>query len=163
MKKLIIIAFCFTTLTVFGKINDTVRIFSSEDEERIEKSIKKLEVEKNVKVDLNTIIGRESFQLENPEKTIIITYQKIGEGLVITEIKFTEDLKMGERAQDIDIILDALKEKMFEKNYVEYTEELLENLEKIIPNDEIIVEENFHETPQKERKGFFKRIFSKNP
>ena len=73
-------------------------------------------------------MGGESFQIENPQKTFIITYQKIGKNVVVTELKFTEDLRMGDKSQEIDLILDALKERVFEKNYVGYTTALLEQV-----------------------------------
>lgn len=112
----------------FGELKDNIGLFSEEDAAVVNEAIEKLEKEKEIKIYLNTVIGEESFQIENPQKTFIITYQKIGKNVVVTELKFTEDLRMGDKSQEIDLILDALKEQLFEKNYVGYTTALLEQV-----------------------------------
>lgn len=112
----------------FWRIERQYRAFSEEDAAVVNEAIEKLEKEKEIKIYLNTVIGEESFQIENPQKTFIITYQKIGKNVVVTELKFTEDLRMGDKSQEIDLILDALKEQLFEKNYVGYTTALLEQV-----------------------------------
>lgn len=165
MKKIITMVFCIITTTIFAEINDNLGIFNSEEIKKIDEVIDRVEKEKNVKIYLNTVIGEESFQLEIPQKTIIITYQKIDEGLVVTELKFTEDLKMSDKSQEIDIILDSLKAKMFAKKYVEYTQSLIKEIEKLVLEDDIMVEGEYSELEgnKEKKKGFFRKIFSKNP
>lgn len=166
MKKIIITVFFIICSISFGEIKDNVGLFSEEDIKNITMVIEKIEKEKDIKVYLNTVIGEESFQLVTPQKTFIITYQKIGKNIIVTELKFTEDLKMGDKAQEIDLILDSLKEKLFEKQYVIYTMSLLEQVNTLIPpKDELESddEENFPEDSGEVKKGFLRKIFSKNP
>lgn len=165
MKKIILTAFLMLCTVSFGEIKDNISLFSEEDTNVINEVIEKAEKEKDIKIYLNTVIGQESFQLENPQKTFIITYQKIGKDIIVTELKFTEDLKMGDKAQEIDLVLDSLKDRLFEKNYVEYTKNLIEQINTLIPleQEEESVEKNFPEDSGTEKKSFFKRIFSKNP
>ena len=120
MKKIILTILLFVCSVSFGELKDNIGLFSEEEAVTVNEAIEKLEKEKEIKIYLNTVIGEESFQIENPQKTFIITYQKIGKNVVVTELKFTEDLRMGDKSQEIDLILDALKEQLFEKNYVGY-------------------------------------------
>lgn len=166
MKKIIVTVFFIICSISFGEIKDNVGLFSEEDIKNITTIIEKIEKEKDIKVYLNTVIGEESFQLVTPQKTFIITYQKIGKDIIVTELKFTEDLKMGDKDQEIDLILDSLKDQLFEKQYVAYTTSLLEQINTLIPQKEELEnddEENFPEDSGEVKKGFFKRIFSKNP
>lgn len=166
MKKIIVTVFFIICSMSFGEIKDNVGLFSEEDIKNITTIIEKIEKEKDIKVYLNTVIGEESFQLVTPQKTFIITYQKIGKDIIVTELKFTEDLKMGDKDQEIDLILDSLKDQLFEKQYVAYTTSLLEQINTLIPQKEELEnddEENFPEDSGEVKKGFFKRIFSKNP
>ena len=165
MKKIILTIFLLVCSISFGELKDNIRLFSEEDAAVVNEAIEKLEKEKEIKIYLNTVIGEESFQIENPQKTFIITYQKIGKNVVVTELKFTEDLRMGDKSQEIDLILDALKEQLFEKNYVGYTTALLEQVGNFITLEqkEDDEEQTFPEDSAGTKKGFLRRIFSKNP
>ena len=165
MKKIILTIFLFVYSVSFGELKDNIGLFSEEEAVTVNEAIEKLEKEKEIKIYLNTVIGEESFQIENPQKTFIITYQKIGKNVVVTELKFTEDLRMGDKSQEIDLILDALKEQLFEKNYVGYTTALLEQVGNFITLEqkEDDEEQTFPEDSAGTKKGFLRRIFSKNP
>ena len=165
MKKIILTIFLLVCNISFGELKDNIGLFSEEDAAVVNEAIEKLEKEKEIKIYLNTVIGEESFQIENPQKTFIITYQKIGKNVVVTELKFTEDLRMGDKSQEIDLILDALKEQLFEKNYVGYTTALLEQVGNFITLEqkEDDEEQTFPEDSAGTKKGFLRRIFSKNP
>lgn len=166
MKKIIFAFFMAVSCLSFGELKDNIGLFSEEEAATINTAIAKVEKEKEIKVYLNTVIGEESFQLENPQKTFIITYQKIGKDIVVTELKFTEDLKMGDKAQEIDLVLDSLKEQLFEKNYTAYTTALLEQISTLIPLEDKSEEgdgQNFPEDSGETKKGFFRRVFSRNP
>ena len=162
MKKIILTIFLLVCSISFGELKDNIGLFSEEDAVVVNEAIEKLEKEKEIKIYLNTVIGEESFQIENPQKTFIITYQKIGKNVVVTELKFTEDLRMGDKSQEIDLILDALKEQLFEKNY---TTALLEQVGNFITLEqkEDDEEQTFPEDSAGTKKGFLRRIFSKNP
>ena len=165
MKKIILTIFLLVCSISFGELKDNIGLFLEEDAAVVNEAIEKLEKEKEIKIYLNTVIGEESFQIENPQKTFIITYQKIGKNVVVTELKFTEDLRMGDKSQEIDLILDALKEQLFEKNYVGYTTALLEQVGNFITLEqkEDDEEQTFPEDSAGTKKGFLRRIFSKNP
>ena len=165
MKKIILTIFLFVCSVSFGELKGNIGLFSEEEAVTVNEAIEKLEKEKEIKIYLNTVIGEESFQIENPQKTFIITYQKIGKNVVVTELKFTEDLRMGDKSQEIDLILDALKEQLFEKNYVGYTTALLEQVGNFITLEqkEDDEEQTFPEDSAGTKKGFLRRIFSKNP
>ena len=165
MKKIILTIFLFVCSVSFGELKDNIGLFSEEEAVTVNEAIEKLEKEKEIKIYLNTVIGEESFQIENPQKTFIITYQKIGKNVVVTELKFTEDLRMGDKSQEIDLILDALKEQLFEKNYVGYTTALLEQVGNFITLEqkEDDEEQTFPEDSAGTKKSFLRRVFSKNP
>lgn len=165
MKKIILTIFLFVCSVSFGELKDNIGLFSEEEAVTVNEAIEKLEKEKEIKIYLNTVIGEESFQIENPQKTFIITYQKIGKNVVVTELKFTEDLRMGDKSQEIDLILDALKEQLFEKNYVGYTTALLEQVGNFITLEqkEDDEEQTFPEDSAGIKKSFLRRVFSKNP
>lgn len=165
MKKIIFLFFIVISSLSFGELKDNISLFSEENASTINSTIEKIEKDKKVKVYINTVVGEESFQLANPQKTCIITYQKVAKDIIITELKFTEDLKMGEKSQEIDLILDSLKDKLFEKDYLSYTLSLLEYIDSLIALEEKEEEEegNFPEDSVVTKKGFLRRIFSKNP
>lgn len=165
MKKIIMFFVILCSSISFAEVKDNVGLFSPEEVTTINTTIEKLEKEKDIKIYLNTVIGEESFQIENPQKTLIITYQKIGKDIIVTELKFTEDLRMGDKAQEIDLILDSLKEKLFAKQYLDYTVNLIDEVGKniVVEQKEEVQEENFPENSVEVKKGFLKKIFSKNP
>lgn len=166
MKKIITALFFTVFISAFGEIKDSIGLFSDTQKTEIDTVIEKIEKEKEIKIYLNTVIGEESFQIENPQKTFIITYQQINKDVIVTELKFTEDLGMSAKSQEIDLILDLLKDYVFQYNYVEYTKQLLEQVNTLIVKDseeEQEAEKNFPEDSRENKKGFFKKIFSKNP
>ena len=166
MKKIITALFFTVFISAFGEIKDSVGLFSDTQKTEIDTVIEKIEKEKEIKIYLNTVIGEESFQIENPQKTFIITYQQINKDVIVTELKFTEDLGMSAKSQEIDLILDSLKDYVFQYNYVEYTKQLLEQVNTLIVKDseeEQEAEKNFPEDSRENKKSFFKKIFSKNP
>ncbi len=166
MKKIILAAFLGLCTLSFGEIKDNVGLFSETEKTAISEIIEKIEQEKEIKIYLNTVIGEESYQLENPQKTFIITYQQISKDIIITELKFTEDLGMSSKSQELDLILDSLKDQVFDYNYMEYTKTLLEQVNTLIPKEteeEKNSDKNFPEDSREEKKSFFKKIFSKNP
>lgn len=165
MKKILLTLFILICSLSFGEIKDNIGLFSEDDKTIIEAEISKLEKEKDIKVYLNTVVGQESFQLENPQKTFIITYQEIGKNIVVTELKFTEDLKMGNKSQDVDIILDSLKDYAFNKDYVNYSKVLINEIGKLIEkvDEEEEYIEPFPEDSASDKKGFLRRVFSRNP
>lgn len=166
MKKIITALFFTVFISAFGEIKDSIGLFSDTQKTEIDTVIEKIEKEKEIKIYLNTVIGEESFQIENPQKTFIITYQQINKDVIVTELKFTEDLGMSAKSQEIDLILDSLKDYVFQYNYVEYTKQLLEQVNTLIVKDseeEQEAEKNFLEDSRENKKSFFKKIFSKNP
>lgn len=166
MKKLITALFLAVSVFSFGEIKDNVGLFSDSEKETINEIIEKIENEKEIKIYLNTVIGQESFQLENPQKTFIITYQQLSKDVIITELKFTEDLGMSDKAQELDLVLDSLKDYVFDYNYMEYTKALLEQVSSLITGqseDEQNSDANFPEDSGGIKKNIFKKIFSKNP
>lgn len=166
MKKIIFTVFFAVFVTAFGEIKDNIGLFSDTQKSEIDSVIEKIEKEKEIKIYLNTVMGEETFQIENPQKTFIITYQQINKDVIVTELKFTEDLKMGDKAQEIDLVLDSLKEQLFEKNYAAYTTALLEQISTLIPLEDKSEEgdgQNFPEDSGETKKGFFRRVFSRNP
>lgn len=167
MKKLITVLFFILSVFSFGEIKDNIGLFGEAEKESINEVIEKIENEKEIKIYLNTVIGQESFQLENPQKTFIITYQQMSKNVIITELKFTEDLGMSDKSQELDLVLDSLKDYVFDYNYMEYTKSLLEQVSALISeqsedeqNSDANFPEDSRETP---KKSFFKKIFSKNP
>lgn len=166
MKKIITALFFTVFISAFGEIKDSIGLFSDTQKAEIDTVIEKIEKEKEIRIYLNTVIGEESFQIENPQKTFIITYQQINKDVIVTELKFTEDLGMSAKSQEIDLVLDSLKDYVFQYNYVEYTKQLLEQVNTLITKaseEEQENEKNFPEDSREHKKSFFKKIFSKNP
>lgn len=166
MKKIITALFFTVFISAFGEIKDSIGLFSDTQKAEIDTVIEKIEKEKEIKIYLNTVIGEESFQIENPQKTFIITYQQINKDVIVTELKFTEDLGMSAKSQEIDLVLDSLKEYVFQYDYVEYTKQLLEQVNTLIvkvSEEEQEAEKSFPEDSGEKKKSFFKKIFSKNP
>lgn len=166
MKKIITALFFTVFISAFGEIKDSIGLFSDTQKAEIDTVIEKIEKEKEIKIYLNTVIGEESFQIENPQKTFIITYQQINKDVIVTELKFTEDLGMSAKSQEIDLVLDSLKEYVFQYDYVEYTKQLLEQINTFIvkiSEEEQEAEKSFSEDSGEKKKSFFKKIFSRNP
>lgn len=166
MKKLILAIFFAVFAVSFGEIKDNIGLFGDTEKETINEIIEKIENEKELKIYLNTVIGQETYQLANPQKTVIITYQQLSKDVIITELKFTEDLGMSDKAQELDLMLDSLKDYVFDYNYMEYTKKLLEQVNTLIvpqSQDEKNSDANFPEDSGETKKNIFKKIFSKNP
>ncbi len=166
MKKIIFTVFFAVFVTAFGEIKDNIGLFSDTQKSEIDSVIEKIEKEKEIKIYLNTVMGEETFQIENPQKTFIITYQQINKDVIVTELKFTEDLGMSSKSQELDLVLDSLKDYIFEYNYLEYTKALLEQVNTLIvkvSEDGEESDNHFPENSKENTKSFIKKIFSKNP
>ena len=70
MKKIILTIFLFVCSVSFGELKDNIGLFSEEEAVTVNEAIEKLEKEKEIKIYLNTVIGEESFQIENPQKLL---------------------------------------------------------------------------------------------
>lgn len=131
MFKLVIL-FLMINILSFGKIEDGLNLLNLKETRRIEKLIDTIENKKDIVIYIKTVNGEESIQLENPQKTVMVIIQKINEEKIVSELKFTEDLRMEEKEHDLNLILTDNKDYIFDKKYEDYFENLLIGIEKLM-------------------------------
>ena len=142
MKK-IILGILSLSLIAFGEIRDEVNILTKLEKENIEKIIEKIEKEKKIKIFLNIFDGEESFQIQNPQRSIILNIQKISLDIIATELSFTGDLKLDDKKLESDLILENAKEIIFKEEYSKYIIEVIEEISDLVTIEEKIKNQNF--------------------
>lgn len=164
MKKffLTILGVIFLSFSLFGKINDNLKLFNENDIKKIEEKIDEIKSRSGVDFYVNTLEKDEDFVTEKVEKIIMFNIKKIDEKKVRMEVKVSKDIELKEELENINSILDNNKEIVLEKNYGEYTLNCLNEIDNILVDDaveEILLEENNRTLPLEEKKNeFFKGI-----
>lgn len=140
MKKILS---CILAVIIFSNsfagIKDETKTLNSEAIKRIEKVIEKIENNQKIKLYVNIFNGEESFQVEDPQQTIIFNIQKISEDEIGAELNFSEDLNMENKSTEIGVVLDYYQKYLYEQKYEEYITSILNAMEQILTsqkNDE---------------------------
>ncbi|MCF2611674.1 MULTISPECIES: hypothetical protein [Fusobacterium] len=140
MKKIL---YCILSMIIFSNsfagIKDETKTLNSEAIKRIEKVIEKIENNQKIKLYVNIFNGEESFQVEDPQQTIIFNIQKISEDEIGAELNFSEDLNMENKSTEIGVVLDYYQKYLYEQKYEEYITSILNAMEQILTsqkNDE---------------------------
>lgn len=133
MKKImcfILASFIFSNS--FAGIKDEIKSLNSESIKNIEKVIEKLESDQKIKLYVNIFNGEESFQVKDPQQTIIFNIQKISEDEIATELNFSEDLNMENKSSEMEIVLDYYQKYLYEKKYEEYIVGVISGIEQLL-------------------------------
>lgn len=120
-------------------IKDETKTLNDESIKRIEKLIEKIENSQKIKLYVNIFNGEESFQVKDPQQTLIFNIQKISESEIGAELNFSEDLNMENKSTEIEMVLDYYQKDLYEKKYEEYITNILNALEQVLisqKNDE---------------------------
>ena len=133
MKKIL---YCILSMIIFSNsfagIKDETKTLNSEAIKRIEKVIEKIENNQKIKLYVNIFNGEESFQVEDPQQTIIFNIQKISEDEIGAELNFSEDLNMENKSTEIGVVLDYYQKYLYEQKYEEYITSILNAMEQIL-------------------------------
>ncbi|MGL5125867.1 MAG: hypothetical protein ACRC6U_07815 [Fusobacteriaceae bacterium] len=133
MKKKIGIIFLLIATLSFGEIRDNINIFSKETKSEIEKKITTFEKKNKIRIYLATSPYGEGVVLSDPTKTIIVNIQKNTlEGTLAIEESFSQDLNMEQYAEELDVIVESLKEYAETRDLKNYVIDFLTGVDELL-------------------------------
>lgn len=156
MKKILFLFVLLTTLA-FGKVNDTLSLFTPEEIEKIDQQIEKIQDERDVTIYVNTYSDEEGFVIDKAQKVIALNIIRLEDGNPRVELKFSKDMELDEDTQNIIEDLLNLNEKSIAENKnSEYVSEMLIGVDSLLENikieEPIVVEQ---ELAKEKKAGFF--------
>ncbi|WP_410207374.1 hypothetical protein [Fusobacterium sp.] len=156
MKKILFLFILLTTLA-FGKVNDTLSLFTPEEIEKIDQQIEKIQDERDVTIYVNTYSDEEGFVIDKAQKVIALNIIRLEDGNPRVELKFSKDMELDEDTQNIIEDLLNLNEKSIAENKnSEYVSEMLIGVDSLLENikieEPIVVEQ---ELVKEKKAGFF--------
>lgn len=156
MKKILFLFILLTTLA-FGKVNDTLSLFTPEEIEKIDQQIEKIQDERDVTIYVNTYSDEEGFVIDKAQKVIALNIIRLEDGNPRVELKFSKDMELDEDTQNIIEDLLNLNEKSIAENKnSEYVSEMLIGVDSLLQNikieEPIVVEQ---ELVKEKKAGFF--------
>lgn len=137
IKKIVIGCFIISNI-IFGKINDYRNILTEENKLKIENAIQEFEKKTNTKIYLNTLEENEGFESVDQEKTIIINIVKNLEDKtqkIKVQLKISQDLQPEEFTQDLELLLDSVKDVAVDGNETELSISIIDGLGDIFAED----------------------------
>ncbi|MGL6115487.1 MAG: hypothetical protein ACRC1R_10750 [Cetobacterium sp.] len=155
MLKKCFLGIIFISTIIFAQINDNLNILNDGDKTLIQEKIEELKEKNDIKVYVNTLISGEGFEIEDPEKSILINFTQKDDKTVNVEIKFTQDLNMEEKGPELDILLDNLEQFVKEKKYGEYTVEFLNGTQELLSENITLQEQEEYSQDQSRAKYIF--------
>lgn len=156
MKKILFLFILLTTLA-FGKVNDTLSLFTPEEIEKIDQQIEKIQDERDITIYVNTYSDEEGFVIDKAQKVIALNIIRLEDGNPRVELKFSKDMELDEDTQNIIEDLLNLNEKSIAENKnSEYVSEMLIGVDSLLENikieEPIVVEQ---ELVKEKKAGFF--------
>jgi hypothetical protein len=131
VKKITITIFLICALSIFGKINDNLGIFTKEGMGQIDKRTGEIEKARNVKIYVNSLPEGEGFSVSDPQKVIMlnITGEKKD---VAVKLNISRDMPIDDYDEEIDLLLNNTKDLLETHNYDQYVLEILDGLDETL-------------------------------
>lgn len=155
-KKVVLLGLFLMNFLTFGKINDSLELFNEEEKVALEKKIEEVSQDKGVTIYLNTFSKDEGFVSDKAERVVILNLIKTDENKIKVELKLTKDMELDDFQGNIDNILVINEKYLKEKNFVQYSDGVLNGVNEILENikiEEPIVAEE--EIVEEKKSGFF--------
>lgn len=152
MLKKILVGMVILGNILFAQVNDNLNLFKEQDKTLINEKIEKFQDATGIKVYVNTLIPDEGFEIENPEKAIILNFRQKENNIINVEVKFTQDLNMEEKDEEMNVLLNNLEEFINKKDYGDYTVEFLDGTQELLSENITLKEQEAHE----KENNFFK-------
>lgn len=131
LKKVIGILLVSSSL-VLAQVNDNLNLFNEEQKQALVLKTDEIHEKTGIKIFVNTLIDGEGFQLTTPERAIILNITKGEDDKSKVQFKFTQDLNMEEKDEELNLLLDNLDQFAKNKEYGTYTIEALNGLDEIL-------------------------------
>jgi hypothetical protein len=139
VKKITIIIFLFYALSIFGKVNDNLGIFTKEGIVQIDKRTNEIEKARNVKIYINSLPEGEGFSVSDPQKVIMVNISTEKKDVAVN-LNISRDMPMNEYDDEIDFLLNNIKNLLEANNYDQYILEILDGLDEILEKIKIEIE-----------------------
>lgn len=137
MKKTLVIFILLSTF-LFGKINDTLSLFTAEQKAEIDSTISKIEENRGISIYINTYSGDEGFVIDKVQKVIVLNMIKIDDSNMKIELKFSKDMELDDETQsNVEELLNVNEKSIYDRENTEYVEEILIGVDAMLENIKI--------------------------
>ncbi|WP_101474562.1 MULTISPECIES: hypothetical protein [Fusobacterium] len=156
MKKILFLFVLLATFA-FGKVNDTLSLFTADQLKSINEQIDEIQDKRGITVYVNTYSGDEGFVIDKAQKVVVLNIIKMEDGNPKVELKFSKDMELDDDTQSgIDDLLNLNEKSISENKNAEYVNEMLIGVDSLMENikieEPIVVEQ---ELVTEKKVGFF--------
>ncbi|QNM15013.1 hypothetical protein [Fusobacterium hominis] len=156
MKKILFLFVLLATFA-FGKVNDTLSLFTADQLKSINEQIDEIQDKRGISVYVNTYSGDEGFVIDKAQKVVVLNIIKMEDGNPKVELKFSKDMELDDDTQSgIDDLLNLNEKSISENKNAEYVNEMLIGVDSLMENikieEPIVVEQ---ELVTEKKVGFF--------
>lgn len=156
MKKTLFLFVLLATFA-FGKVNDTLSLFTADQLKSINEQIDEIQDKRGITVYVNTYSGDEGFVIDKAQKVVVLNIIKMEDGNPKVELKFSKDMELDDDTQSgIDDLLNLNEKSISENKNAEYVNEMLIGVDSLMENikieEPIVVEQ---ELVTEKKVGFF--------
>lgn len=156
MKKILFLFVLLATFA-FGKVNDTLSLFTADQLKSINEQIDEIQDKCGITVYVNTYSGDEGFVIDKAQKVVVLNIIKMEDGNPKVELKFSKDMELDDDTQSgIDDLLNLNEKSISENKNAEYVNEMLIGVDSLMENikieEPIVVEQ---ELVTEKKVGFF--------
>lgn len=128
--------FCWSIFAL-AQVNDTLDLIPKTDVGKIEEKIKSIKDTKKVRVYVNTLIEGESFQVLDPERTILLSLGKDKVSEMHVSLAFSQDIQIEEEQEKVDQILENASSLLLSGKIGDYVYQVLDDVELLLEKVEI--------------------------
>lgn len=156
MKKILFLFVLLATFA-FGKVNDTLSLFTADQLKSINEQIDEIQDKRGITVYVNTYSGDEGFVIDKAQKVVVLNIIKMEDGNPKVELKFSKDMELDDDTQSgIDDLLNLNEKSISENKNAEYVNEMLIGVDSLMENikieEPIVVEQKL---VTEKKVGFF--------
>ena len=98
MKKILFLFVLLATFA-FGKVNDTLSLFTADQLKSINEQIDEIQDKRGITVYVNTYSGDEGFVIDKAQKVVVLNIIKMEDGNPKVELKFSKDMELDDDTQ----------------------------------------------------------------
>ena len=137
MKKILFLFVLLATFA-FGKVNDTLSLFTADQLKSINEQIDEIQDKRGISVYVNTYSGDEGFVIDKAQKVVVLNIIKMEDGNPKVELKFSKDMELDDDTQSgIDDLLNLNEKSISENKNAEYVNEMLIGVDSLMENIKI--------------------------
>lgn len=149
MKRLILFLIFSISVVSFSDVNDKIGFLKDDEKTQVEAKVEEASESTGLNFHVNYVGSDETTQLKEEEKSVIINLVKADGNTLKVRVNFTQDIQIEEYKEEIEGTLDNLEDFIEKGQNLQYSLELIGNVEEVIKKSQSLQKTETEEFKEK--------------